>query len=77
MDSNIKGYVNISVHVFSSHLLHSTCRTGIRPLDIFFILANCYLNTWYNLKRNRFGENFRQYFKSGTDGSLTKAMFHR
>ena len=42
----MKGYINIFVHVFSSHLLHSTCCTGVRPLDIFFILANRYLNTW-------------------------------
>ena len=61
----MKGYINIFAHVFSSHLLHSTCCTGVRPLDIFFILANCYLNTWYNLKRNRHAQNFRQYFKFG------------
>ena len=61
----MKGYINIFVYVFSSHLLHSTSCTGVRPLGIFFILANCYLNTWYNLKRNRSGQNFRQYFKFG------------
>ena len=47
----MKGYINIFVDVFSTHLLHCACSPGIWPAaSIVLVLANCYCNTWNNLK---------------------------
>lgn len=47
----MKGYMNIFVDVFSTHLLHCACSPGIWPAtSIVLVLANCYCNTWNNLK---------------------------
>lgn len=43
---NLKGYVDIFVYVFCSHLLHSICSTRIWPAaSIVLVLSYCYLNT--------------------------------